>query len=71
MSVNTALIKFIYPQNKLGQGLGFNAPLLLFLFTIAPLVSAAILSIARWEWLFLLIIPVGCVGSDTLSRLFA
>lgn len=62
MSVNTALIKFIYPPNKLGQGLGFNALIVAVSFTIAPLVSAAILSIARWEWLFFINIPVGCMA---------
>lgn len=63
MSVNTALIRLIYPANKLGQGLGFNALIVAISFTIAPLLSSLILSLADWEWLFLINVPIGCLAT--------
>jgi len=59
MSVNTAIIKFIYPPNKIGQGLGFNALIVAISFTIAPTISTSILIVANWNWLFYVNIPIG------------
>ena len=59
MSVNTALIRIIYPQRYLGRGMGINSLIVAVSTAAGPTVAAAILSVASWKWLFLINIPVG------------
>lgn len=59
MSVNTALIRIIYPQRHLGRGMGINSLIVAVSSAAGPTVAAAILSVASWQWLFLINIPVG------------
>ena len=59
MSVNTALIRFIYPQNSLGRGIGINAVVVAVSAAIGPTVASAILSVANWPWLFAVNVPIG------------
>jgi len=59
MSVNTALIRIIYPQRYLGRGMGINSLIVAVSSAAGPTVAAAILSVASWRWLFLINIPVG------------
>jgi DHA2 family multidrug resistance protein-like MFS transporter len=62
MSVNTALIRFIYPANRLGRGVGFNALIVAVSFAIGPTVASAILAVANWQWLFAVNVPLGLIG---------
>lgn len=62
MSVNTALIRIIYPQRLLGRGMGINSLIVAVSSAAGPTVAAAILSVTSWEWLFLINIPVGIVA---------
>ncbi len=62
MSVNTALIRFIYPARMLGRGVGFNALVVGVAFTLGPTVASAILSVTTWHWLFLINVPAGLVA---------
>lgn len=62
MSVNTALIRFVYPANRLGRGLGFNALVVAVSFAIGPTVASGILSFASWQWLFAVNVPLGLLG---------
>ena len=62
MSVNTALIRFIYPANRLGRGVGFNALVVAVSFAIGPTVASAILAVASWQWLFAVNVPLGLIG---------
>ena len=59
MSVNTALIRFIYPSNQLGRGVGFNALVVATSTALGPSVAAAILSVAAWPLLFAVNVPAG------------
>jgi len=59
MSVNTALIRIIYPQRHLGRGMGINSLIVAVSSAAGPTVAAAILSVASWQWLFLINVPVG------------
>jgi DHA2 family multidrug resistance protein-like MFS transporter len=59
MSVNTALIRFIYPQRALGRGVGFNALVVAVSTAVGPTVAAGILSVASWQWLFAINVPTG------------
>jgi DHA2 family multidrug resistance protein-like MFS transporter len=58
MSVNTALVRFIYPPTKLGRGIGLNALVVGITIAVGPSVGALILSIASWPWLFAINVPV-------------
>ena len=58
-SVNTTLIRIIYPKAQLGRGLGLNATVVAVSSVAGPTIAAGILSIAHWPWLFAVNIPVG------------
>ncbi len=62
MSVNIALVRFIYPSSRLGQGVGNVAVVVAVCSAGSPTVAAAILSVASWRWLFLVNVPVGFVA---------
>jgi MFS transporter, DHA2 family, multidrug resistance protein len=72
MSVNTALVRFIYPGPLLGRGFGYNALVVATAFTLGPTIASAILAIGPWTWLFAINIPFGVVamliGLKTLPR---
>ncbi|HVV40757.1 MAG TPA: MFS transporter [Nitrobacter sp.] len=59
MSINTALVRFIYPRRLLGQGFGWNALVVAIAFSIGPTVAAGVLSVAHWPWLFGINVPFG------------
>lgn len=59
MSVNGALVRFIYPRRFVGRGIGFNATVGSISSAIGPTVAAAILSVAHWPWLFAVNLPIG------------
>jgi DHA2 family multidrug resistance protein-like MFS transporter len=59
MSVNGALLRFIYPSHLLGRGLGLNAMVVGLSFAAGPTVASAILLLGSWHWLFLVNVPVG------------
>ncbi|MFH8134742.1 MFS transporter [Pantoea osteomyelitidis] len=62
MSVNTALIRIIYPQRYLGRGMAINSLIVAVSTAAGPTVAAAILSVASWKWLFLINVPLGAVA---------
>ena len=62
MSVNTALLRFIYPQHGLGRGLAFNTVIVAMAAALGPTVAAAILSAASWPWLFAVNGPIGLLA---------
>lgn len=62
MSVNTALIRFVYPSSQLGRGVGFNALVVAVSTALGPTVAAAILSVASWQWLFAVNVPAGAAA---------
>ena len=59
MSVNGAMVRFIYPRAMLGRGIGFNALVVATSSAAGPSVAAAIMSVFSWPWLFALQVPVG------------
>lgn len=62
MSVNTALIRLIYPSRYLGRGMGINSFIVAVSAAAGPSVAAAILSFASWQWLFLVNVPIGIIA---------
>lgn len=72
MSVNTALVRFIYPERLHGRGFGNNALVVATAFTLGPTIASGILSIGPWTWLFAINIPFGVaailIGLKTLPQ---
>jgi DHA2 family multidrug resistance protein-like MFS transporter len=62
MSVNSALIRFIYPSRLLGRGFGLNAVVVATAFTLGPTIASGILAIGSWPWLFAVNIPFGLIA---------
>ncbi|HEV8408613.1 MAG TPA: MFS transporter [Sphingomicrobium sp.] len=59
MSMNAALVRATYPAKMLGRGIGYNAMVLSISAAVGPTLAALILSVASWQWLFLINMPVG------------
>ena len=68
MSVNIALVRFIYPHRMIGRGVGNVALVVAVASAAGPTVAAAILSFATWPWLFLVNLPVGLTALAVASR---
>ena len=62
MSINPALLRFVFPQRLLGRGLGLNAMVVAAGSVIGPTVASAILSVATWPWLFAVNVPLGALA---------
>jgi DHA2 family multidrug resistance protein-like MFS transporter len=61
MAVNAALVRLVYPQRLLGQGLAINSIVVATSSVAGPSIAAAILSVAGWPWLFAVNLPLGVV----------
>ena len=61
MSVNPALVRFTFPRDQLGRGLGLNALVVALSAAAGPTVASAILAAASWPWLFAVNLPLGAV----------
>jgi DHA2 family multidrug resistance protein-like MFS transporter len=62
MSVNGALVRFIFPRAQLGRGVGYNVLVVAASSAAGPSVAAGILALASWPWLFAVQVPVGVVS---------
>ncbi|WP_084790210.1 MFS transporter [Candidatus Sodalis sp. SoCistrobi] len=59
MSINGALIRIIYPQRILGRGMAINTLMVAVSTAAGPTVAAGVLSVASWQWLFAINVPIG------------
>jgi MFS transporter, DHA2 family, multidrug resistance protein len=59
MSVNSALIRFIYPKSELGRGMGMNVLVVATSFAVGPTAASLILSVGTWPLLFAINVPLG------------
>src|SRR5437763_2308261 len=70
MSVNTALVRFVYPGRMQGRGFGHNALVVATAFTFGPSIASAILALGPWPYLFAINVPLGLaaflIGIKTL-----
>ena len=62
MSVNSALTRYVYPRALLGRGMGLNALIAATCSAVGPTVASAILSVATWQWLFAINVPIGLLA---------
>lgn len=68
MSVNIALVRYIFPKAKLGIGVGYVALVVAVSSAAGPSVASAILSLAHWQWLFLVNVPLGIIALFVAAR---
>jgi DHA2 family multidrug resistance protein-like MFS transporter len=62
MSVNGALIRFIFPRAMLGRGTGLSSLIVAIASAIGPTVAAGILSFGSWPLLFAVNVPLGILA---------
>lgn len=62
MSVNTALVRLIYPPEVLGRGMSINAMAVAVSSAAGPSIAGLILSTLSWHWLFAINIPLGIIS---------
>jgi DHA2 family multidrug resistance protein-like MFS transporter len=62
MSVNAALVRFVYPTRMLGRGFGHNALVVGTAFTFGPTIASGILALGPWPWLFAINLPFGVIA---------
>ena len=62
MSVNTALLRFIYPRAQLGRGIGLNALVVATSAAIGPTLASGVLMFGKWPSLFFINIPIGAAA---------
>lgn len=62
MSINSALVRQIYPISHLGQGIAVIAMVVAIGAASGPSIAAGILAFANWHWLFALSFPFGSLA---------
>ncbi|MBM3573504.1 MAG: MFS transporter [Alphaproteobacteria bacterium] len=63
LSVNIALFRFIFPRRLLGRGISYNTMTVALASSAGPTVASLVLSVAPWQFLFLVFVPLGIAGS--------
>ena len=71
MSVNGALVRFIFPRAQLGRGVGYNVLVVAASSAAGPSVAAAIMAFGSWPWLFAVQVPFGAAVVVAVNALFA
>ena len=69
MSVNTALVRYIFPRALLGRGLGINALIVGSSSALGPSLAAMILSFGSWHWLFAANVPLALFALANIRAL--
>ena len=59
MSINTALLRIIFPPGRLGRVMAANAVIVAVTAASGPALGGAILAVGHWSWIFLMNIPLG------------
>jgi DHA2 family multidrug resistance protein-like MFS transporter len=57
-ALGPALIRSIYPRDRVGQGLALIALSVALAGASGPTIGALVLSVANWSWLFLINLPI-------------
>src|SRR6516162_8450040 len=61
LSVNSALVRYTYPHDQLGRGIGINAMVVATSAAVGPTIAAGILAVSSWPYLFAVNVPIGLV----------
>lgn len=62
MSVNIALVRYIFPRARLARAIGMNAMVAAMAATVGPTFASVVLGIASWPWLFSVNVPLGLIA---------
>ena len=62
MSVNSALIRYIFPPHQLGRGISVTTLTVAVCAASGPSIAAGILAFASWHWLFAFNAPFGLLA---------
>ncbi|MFP1729010.1 MFS transporter [Lonsdalea quercina] len=62
MCCTSALLRHTYPAKTFGRGLARNAFVVTASSAAGPSICAAVLSVAPWEWLFVINFPIGILA---------
>jgi len=68
MAINTALLRYIFPAASLGRAIGLNSLVVALGSTMGPSFAGLVLSVAGWQWLFIVNLPLGLIGIAMGSR---
>lgn len=68
LSVNSALVRFTYPHDLLGRGIGINAMVVAVSAAVGPTIASGILAVGSWPWLFAINVPLGLVTFALAAR---
>ena len=68
MSVNIALVRFIYPHKLIGKGIALNGLFIGLGVALGPTIGSFILSVASWPWIFWVNLPLGGVAILLASK---
>jgi DHA2 family multidrug resistance protein-like MFS transporter len=68
MSVNTALVRYIFPQSYLGRAIAFTTVIVSVSATIGPSFASVVLGFASWHWLFAVNVPFGAAAIFISAR---
>lgn len=68
MSVNIALVRFIYPHRLIGKGIALNGLFIGLGVALGPTIGSFILSVATWPWIFWINLPLGGVAILLASK---
>ena len=63
MSVNTALVRYIFPRAQLGRGIATTALVVATCSAAGPSLAAAILAVTSWHGLFTINVPFGVLAA--------
>lgn len=68
MGIQPALIRSIYPPERLGRGTGAMATMVAATAAAGPTIGGAILAIAPWPWLFMINVPIGIIDTIAMQK---
>jgi DHA2 family multidrug resistance protein-like MFS transporter len=68
MSIQPALIRSIYPADRLGRGTGAMATMVASTAAAGPTIGGAILAVASWPWLFMINVPIGIIDTLLMTK---
>ncbi|VFR56474.1 Putative transport protein [plant metagenome] len=56
------LVRNIYPLRMMGRGISWNAMTVGIMTVLGPTIGAGILSLASWQWIFAINLPIGLLA---------
>jgi DHA2 family multidrug resistance protein-like MFS transporter len=63
-----ALIRSVYPPQRLGRGLGLYAMIVGIAFSIGPTLASSVLTFTGWNWLFLPNVPLALLAFTLATK---